>query len=69
MTLEGYTEVELLDISVALPNEVGASYAVAGSFVPGLDYEEGNVLVTLSDPRYSTINLNISISIELPPEG
>ena len=68
-TLEGYTEVELLDISVALPNEVGASYAVAGSFVPGLDYEEGNVLVTLSDPRYSTINLNISISIELPPEG
>ena len=64
-TVEGYTVVDMLDIPVDLPNTVGAMYEVSGSFVPGFDYEEGNLLATLVDLRYATINLNIPIRIRM----
>ncbi len=63
--MEGYTVVDMLDIPVDLPNTVGAMYEVSGSFVPGFDYEEGNLLATLVDLRYATINLNIPIRIRM----
>ncbi|MBH31161.1 MAG: hypothetical protein CMG71_04120 [Candidatus Marinimicrobia bacterium] len=64
-TVEGYTVVEMLDIPIDLANTVGAMYEVSGSFVPGFDYEEGNLLATLADARYATLNLNIPIRIRM----
>ena len=64
-TIEGLTEPSAFDITIQLSTDVDASYEVSGSFVPGIDFSEGNVLATLSGDHYSVINVNIPISIEI----
>ena len=54
-----------IDITIQLSSDVDASYEVSGSFVPGIDFSEGNILATLSGDYYSVINVNIPISIEI----
>ncbi|SVC47375.1 uncharacterized protein METZ01_LOCUS300229 [marine metagenome] len=64
-TIESLTEPSAFDITIHLSSDVEASYKISGSFVPGLDYSEGNILATLSGDHYSVINVNIPISIEI----
>jgi hypothetical protein len=64
-TIESLTEPSAFDILIQLSNDENASYEVSGSFVPGLDFSEGNILATLSGGQYSIINVNIPISIEI----
>ena len=64
-TIDGLTEPSAFDITIQLSSDVDASYEVSGSFVPGIDFSEGNVLATLSGDHYSVINVNIPISIEI----
>ena len=64
-TIEGLTEPSAFDITIQLSSAVDASYEVSGSFVPGIDFSEGNILATLSGDHYSVINVNIPVSIEI----
>ncbi len=64
-TIESLTEPSAFDILIQLSNDDNASYEVSGSFVPGIDFSEGNILATLSGGQYSIINVNIPISIEI----
>ena len=64
-TIESLTEPSAFDILIQLSNDDDASYEVSGSFVPGLNFYEGNILTTLSGGQYSIINVNIPISIEI----
>ena len=64
-TIEDLTEPSAFDITIQLSSDVDASYEVSGSFVPGIDFSEGNILATLSGNQYSVINVNIPISIEI----
>jgi hypothetical protein len=63
--IESLTEPSAFDILIQLSNDDNASYEVSGSFVPGLNFTEGNILATLSGGQYSIININIPISIEI----
>ena len=69
-TIEGFTEpsdfeYSINDILVTLSNDINSNYVVSGSFVPGIDVSEGNILATLTGDHYSPINVNIPISIEI----
>ena len=63
--IESLTEPSAFDITIQLSSDVDASYEVSGSFVPFVDFSEGNILATLSGGHYSVINVNIPISIEI----
>ena len=62
-SIDGYTEPELLDIPITLPNEIGSNYEVAGSFVPTSEFNEGSLLATLIGDSITAINAKSSIEI------
>ena len=64
-TLEGMTEASPYDILIQLPNNINSTYEVSGSFVPSIDFYEGNLLATLTNQAYTVVNVSITISIEI----
>ncbi len=63
-TIGGTTEPSTYDISINLPNEVGAFYEVSGTFIPLYEFSNGYILATLFSEQNTVLNINIPISIE-----
>ena len=59
---------ENVDIPVVMGVEKGDSFNFIGSFEPGLDFDKGNIVVSLYNNDYSTITISQEISIEITNE-
>ena len=59
-TFSDYTEIE-----AEILNELDGTFQVTGNFEPGLDFDHGNITVSLDNEIYGAINVNMIISITL----
>ena len=56
------------EIEIRVGFDIGDSYNIIGSFEPGLDFNKGNIVVSLENIDYSPMTISKEIIIENPNE-
>ena len=56
------------EIEINIGFNVGDNYKIIGSFEPGIDFNKGNIVVSLENADYSPITISNEIIIENPNE-
>jgi len=62
--ISGTTYPDYAEIEAVLENKLDAQFTVTGMFEPGLDFDQGNIAVSLYNELYGTIVVNMQISIK-----
>lgn len=61
--ITGTTYPDFTEIEAIIDNILDAKFVVTGIFEPGLDFEQGNIAVSLYNENYGTIVVNMGITI------
>ena len=62
--ISGTTYPNYAEIEAVVENTLDAQFTVTGMFEPGLDFDQGNIAVSLYNELYGTIVVNMQISIK-----
>ena len=62
--ISGTTYPDYSEIEAVVENTLDAQFTVTGMFEPGLDFDQGNIAVSLYNELYGTIVVNMQISIK-----
>ena len=62
--ISGTTYPDYAEIEAVVENTLDAQFTVTGMFEPGLDFDQGNIAVSLYNELYGTIVVNMQISIK-----
>ena len=62
--ISGTTYPDYGEIEAVVENTLDAQFTVTGMFEPGLDFDQGNIAVSLYNELYGTIVVNMQISIK-----
>ena len=63
--ISGTTYPDYAEIEAVVENKLDAQFTVTGMFEPGLDFDQGNIAVSLYNELYGTIVVNMQIAIKL----
>ena len=63
--ISGTTYPDYSEIEAVVENKLDANFVVTGMFEPGLDFDQGNIAVSLYNEIYGTVVVNMQISIKL----
>ena len=63
--ISGTTYPDYSEIEAVVENKLDAHFVVTGIFEPGLDFDQGNIAVSLYNEIYGTVVVNMQISIKL----
>ena len=62
--ISGTTYPDYAEIEAVVGNNLDAQFTVTGMFEPGLDFDQGNIAVSLYNENYGTIAVNMQIAIK-----
>jgi len=62
--ISGTTYPDYAEIEAVVGNNLDALFTVTGMFEPGLDFDQGNIAVSLYNENYGTIAVNMQIAIK-----
>ena len=62
--ISGTTYPDYAEIEAVVENKLDAQFTVTGMFEPGLDFDQGNIAVSLYNELYGTIVVNMQIAIK-----